>query len=406
MTSTLSVFIDESGTTNLQDNQGPTRYYVSTAVIVKTEDVPLVVKKLDEISSSFNGGTEFKNEKIRDDKRRIKLLNLISELPFQYFALVVDKQRIPLDSGFRFKTSYYKCINKHLYERLETLSEGCVDISIDNFGDHDFENSCIDFFGKQGSLFYRANTKYVNDKSNRLVQIADIISGTLRQFYFGKFSKETKEAIRTLLRNPKHEIEIHPYPAIYTQPTIFKSNSDQDDKIAATMLNKAGKFVEENLSSDNTIKRMQAVVLQSLIDAYYYENGPVYSDALLEKVNANSPQHISKQKFHSEVIGGIRHLGIILAGLKKGYRLAVCEKDINAYLDFDRTVILPMLAKLNAARTFVQTNVGHDILNVDRFKDLDSILNAYQRTEQERLDACISPPKERDEEAINEPFMR
>ena len=101
MTSTLSVFIDESGTTNLQDNQGPTRYYVSTAVIVKTEDVPLVVKKLDEISSSFNGGTEFKNEKIRDDKRRIKLLNLISELPFQYFALVVDKQRIPLDSGLK-----------------------------------------------------------------------------------------------------------------------------------------------------------------------------------------------------------------------------------------------------------------------------------------------------------------
>lgn len=45
MTSTLSVFIDESGTTNLQDNQDPTRYYVSTAVIVKTEDVPLVVKK-------------------------------------------------------------------------------------------------------------------------------------------------------------------------------------------------------------------------------------------------------------------------------------------------------------------------------------------------------------------------
>ena len=408
MASSLSVFIDESGTTSISDNQGPNRYYVSTAVIVRTADIPQVVKALDEISIKFNGGTPFKSEKIRDDKRCLKFLNHISELPFQYFSLVVDKQRIPADSGFRFRTSYYKCINKHLYQHLEKLSEGIVDIYIDNFGDHEFEQSCLTYFNGKSELFIRANPIYVNDKSHRLVQVADVISGTLRKYYFGKFDKETKGGIKSLLRNTKHEIGIQPYPAAYAQPTVLQGsgNSERDDNIAQTMLAKAGRFVEDNRASDDETIRMQAEVLQALIDAYYYGTSPVYGDALLAKLNAHATHRISQQFFHSRGIGGIRHLGIILAGVRKGYKLAGSEKDINAYLDFDRSVILPMLSKMTQARNFIQTNLGYDILEPDRFKDLANILSAYQNSAQQQLDDLLSNSKERDEDTAVEPYTR
>ena len=54
MSSILSAYIDESGSTNLLDREGENRFYVSTAIVVNTSDINLLIKRLDDISASFN----------------------------------------------------------------------------------------------------------------------------------------------------------------------------------------------------------------------------------------------------------------------------------------------------------------------------------------------------------------
>ena len=109
MSSILSAYIDESGSTNLLDREGENRFYVSTAIVVNTSDINLLIKRLDDISASFNNGAEFKSAKIgKKVDRRLALLKQLAPLPFRYFSLVVDKQRMPLNSGWRFRSSYYK----------------------------------------------------------------------------------------------------------------------------------------------------------------------------------------------------------------------------------------------------------------------------------------------------------
>ena len=409
MSSILSAYIDESGSTNLLDREGENRFYVSTAIVVNTSDINLLIKRLDDISASFNNGAEFKSAKIgkKVDRRRA-LLKQLAPLPFRYFSLVVDKQRMPLNSGWRFRSSYYKNINNHLYTQIENATVGDVDIYVDQYGDHDFEASCIDYFEHRNILFARATPHYVNDKSNRLIQLADIVSGTLRQYYFGAFKAKEKKEIASTLKVADHEISVCVFPPVYTSPLAIResTNSELDSKIAGLMLEKTGTFIEHNLDANDDIIKMQVKVLQELIDAYTLESGPLFSDYLLSKANNCVTKPISKQRFHSEVIGGIRRQGIVLTGIKKGYKLAVSEKDINAYLDFDRTVILPMLSKLHQARTFIKTNLNHDILSDGRFKELTDILSAYQNIVSEQKDQQISGAKERDEGTITDPCIK
>ncbi|MBR2772009.1 MAG: DUF3800 domain-containing protein [Bacteroidales bacterium] len=374
-TTAISVFVDESGSDILNNKDIHDRYYVSVGVVVPSDSVSALEEQLESISLKFNNGSEFKSSKIGSDlKRRIKLLEMLKDVQFQYFAFAVDKKLIDKESGYRYRNSYYKNVNKHLYERIARSSAGRVDVIIDAHGTKEFQESAELYFKNKCDWYRTIDFKYVDDKSSRLIQIADIIAGSIRIILLKGFTEQTSK-MRTILR--EKEILFQKWPFDYTTHLVGRVNTqDVDKKIEAVMFERIALFMRLRCDSKDEYDGARVKALQRLVEAYYLDEGSIYSEELRALVNANREKPLSEEAFLSVIIGEIRKEGIVVAGTKKGYKLATTVSDVAEYLNHTRLVIMPMLSKLRAARCLLKTSAEYDILMSPEYDDLKVILDA------------------------------
>lgn len=363
------------------------RWYVSAAVIVDTEKVESISHALDDISNGFNSGAPLKSKKIKvDHVRRFQLLERMLNLDYRYVALVVDKSKLTEAQGLHFKSSYYKNINRHFYDALGDVTSGTINVVVDTYGYGEFQASCVKYFNERSDLFNskRAVFEYCADENNRLIQLADIIAGTLR-YYFSLGDRAYCSKVRDLLRTPK-EARIDVFPPEYDNPSIGSNEgTERDNDIRRAVLNKAAEFIRQHDDIDeDVLVRCQVEVLKRLMDAVSLDAGSIYSEALRESVNRTLAKPISKEQFASDVIGRLRFAGIVIAGSHSGYRLAVKESDVEAYLRLNKTVIEPMLAKMSVARSFFQSELGLDILENDNTRCLKAILATFDQVRTDR----------------------
>ena len=141
------------------------------------------------------------------------------------------------------------------------------------------------------------------------------------------------------------------------------------------MLAAASKLIQRYEQSEKIEELRMADVLKYLLEAKI-DGRLVYCDHLIELVNRGRDRAIGRKAFLSEVIGRLRREGIIITGTNKGYKLATSMSDIQAYLNQDKTVILPMLSKLDCARTHLRTDSQIDILSGDENKELKACVEA------------------------------
>ena len=393
------VFVDESGTTDLSDQDGASRFYVTTAIVVKGCDIEELNYAVDQISVEFNNGQPLKSSKIGGDiNRRLKLLRMLKSLPFQFIALAINKKRIDRTSGLRFRQIFYKNVNKRLYEFVHKNSIGTIHAIVDSYGNSEYQRSAFEYFQRLGTLFNPIEFKAVDDSSQRLVQIADINSGSLRIWLSSIPNTNDKiMEIRNIIN--KKMIFLHCWPPIYSEPMTISINSDIDEddrKIEAVMVDKACSLIRNYEDSDDEDDIRKAEVLKCLIEARV-SGKYVYCDKLIDIVNHRCEKKVGRKAFLSNVIGAIRKEGIIITGTNKGYRLATTVNDIGAYLQQDKTVILPMLTKLRCARVLLSTSAEIDILLGDDNKELLACLEALDNI---RVESFVTNDEIDDEKII------
>lgn len=378
----LSVFVDESGGTSMGRAETDDRWYVSAAVIVDSEKVGELSAAIDAISQDFNGGAPLKSSKIKlNHKRRFLLLDQLRMLDFRYVALVVDKSKLTDAQGLKFKGSYYKSINRHLYESLGSVTAGSVSVLVDTYGFEEFELSCVDYFNRRADLFNskRASFAYCGDENNRLIQLADIIAGTLR-YYYSLGDKEYCRCVRELLRAPK-ESRIDVFPPEYDNPQIgvAEEGTPRDKEIRRIVLTKAAEFIRQHNSDSDQIVRARIETLKQLMDAVALGAGPIHAEKIISVINRTLGKPIAKEQFGSEIIGKLRFAGIVIAGSRLGYKLAVSESDIADYLRLNKTVIEPMLAKMSVARSVFKAELDYDLLDKDGAECMRELLTTFDK---------------------------
>ena len=393
------VFIDESGTTDLADQDGSSRFYVAAAIVVEKCNIEKVNSAIDAISMEFNNGKPLKSSKIGGNiDRRLKLLHKVESLPFQFLGLALDKKKVDRSSGLRFRQVFYKNVNKRLYELVSKNTIGSVHAIVDSYGDSEYQKSAEEYFQRIGTLFHPIEISVVDDSSQRLVQLADIIAGSLRIWLSSIPMSNNKIAeLRDLLNKKKMLLQC--WPPIYSEPRTISINLEGDEidqKIEAVMLDKACRLIEEYEDSDDDDDIRKAEVLKYLIEARVYGKY-VYCDKLIDAVNRQCEKKVGRKAFLSNVIGAIRKEGIIITGTNKGYRLATTINDVKAYLQQDKTVILPMLTKLRCARLLLSTSANIDILLGKDNKELVACLNAIENV---RISSFVSNDEIDDEKII------
>ncbi|MBE6521606.1 MAG: DUF3800 domain-containing protein [Thermoplasmata archaeon] len=179
MTSTVS--LDESGNVGSQD-----RYFVMSALIVKrTSDLNKPFKLLDEIRKrkTKKKGSSFEvkfSHSYTDEK--MEILNALSSSSVSIVFIVIDKKKSKLYSDVRNCDLYRASIREILPLIDKTVLTKDVNLNFD-------ENLCISM--KKLTEMVKDNlsnhnvksVRKVNSSSDKAVQLADFVSGSIREKY-------------------------------------------------------------------------------------------------------------------------------------------------------------------------------------------------------------------------------
>lgn len=381
MTNCIHAYVDETGTNELDTTKaGVSKYFICVAVIVDEREVADLTLHMEAIAKDLCGGAEIASKKIRSNsKRRRKFLAELSGQKFGYYAILIRKDAVKKESGLKHKKSFYKCINKMLYERI-TQSGRSVKIIADTIGGQDFMDSFDGYLTNKlkPDLFFNYTHEFADSAACRLIQLADLIAGTLAQCF--EPSKRTPESVefREMIRPFEFAIDSWPRLAETTDDegtAPIQPNAD----ISEALLTRVQRFIQKEDAQQDEIERMQVSVLKMLLFAKEFEAPSkqfISSDQLRISLAEQGLKEISKRAFTKEVIGGIRLKGIIIAGTKNGYKLALNEHEISEYLDHNKSIIEPMLARLAEARKTVKLDTANqlDILSEDPYRLLAKLV--------------------------------
>lgn len=186
----MLIFIDESGDAGFKTTKGSTPYFVIVIVIfddeLVAEDVALSIKKLRR-KLNKKDTFEFKFNKL-DKNIRLMFLKEISKYDFRIRAIVFRKDKIYSPKFKDDKNSFYsyavKMVLKHNNNTIKNAK-----IRLDGLGEREFRRSLLVYLRKE--LNTRENKvlndlKFVDSNKNVLIQLADMIAGSIRRYYEGE----------------------------------------------------------------------------------------------------------------------------------------------------------------------------------------------------------------------------
>jgi hypothetical protein len=354
----LNAFIDESGSSN-ED-----RIFSCVAVLADDAQVQAARTAVQAIAQSLAGGGEIKSASIGDNHpRRIAFLEAIQQVDFQYTCLVVDKSAIRDDSGLRYRKSFHKFFKRLLQQPLQTYAGG-VRAVFDQYGWPDTMREFERYMARemQPNLFYDYSLTHVDSRNERLVQLADLIAGSLVWcFDPGRACAESRQ-FRELLRLKELSAISWPPPAHLTDVPSTAEDAD----IQHRGLDRVKALIARYEMSNEPEERAISVILDELLFARTFEDGPhqsIYAERL-PTVLAQRGIEMGIRQIRT-LIGAIRDDGVVLAGSPNGYKLALTAADIGEYLAHTESIVQPMLARVILARQSVKldTSGRYDILD-------------------------------------------
>ena len=350
------VFIDESGTNALNTNKGATNFFVLTAVVLNENDVDKAIIYLDEFAKKNCGNAELKSaDRIgRNSEKRLKWLTAFCEnIPFTFVSLIVNKTKINPDSPFQYKQVFYKSMNRRLLDGLTDMYS--IDVYADETGYKEFQDSFLEYLKKSSSndLFKSLTINFVNSKTNRLVQLADIISGSLPFVFDSSKVDSYSNAIWEVLK--QKQIKIYTWPPQWGKNTIsdveqYFDKYDLEEKC----IYKAYSLIEKKSSSTDENEIAQSIVLDELLSARTSEGRQtIHGDALIEILEKSNIGKISQYSLRTSIIAKLRDSGVVIAGNNDGYCLAISPEDFETFILHNEGMIFPMLSRLEHARKVI-----------------------------------------------------
>jgi len=181
----MLIFIDDSGDPGFKLDKGSTSHFIIAMVIfndeLEAEKTAISIKELKR-KLGFSEQIEFRFFK-NSQKIRIKFLEAIKKSKFRIRCLVVDKSIIYSDELKSNKNSFYAYFIK---EALKHSSASILNakVRMDGSGDRIFRRNFFTYLRRELNSDERKimrNCKMVNSKGNVLVQMADMIAGSINR---------------------------------------------------------------------------------------------------------------------------------------------------------------------------------------------------------------------------------
>lgn len=352
----LSVFVDESGKPTLGDVDSDP-WYVLVAVIVKSSELTEVHQCLADVATEHFAGNQVKSSTIKgNDQRRLQVLEALCAAPWTYVSVAVRKSEVYETSGLRFKPVFHKFMSRMLIEHLR-LTGSAVRIRQDTYGTEAFMSASLEYMQDrvEPDLWFSVDHGFATPAAEPGIQLADFIAGSLRRWMLADGERSvTAAAIRSLLRS-RMVLETS-WPAI-DGPGATAGPQDAGDAEVQAHLLRTTRSVADALSRGESLEEQQMSAVLDLLGyvRLFEPEGQRASTAgelmaMLTRMGIPCP---TDPVFRATVMGGLRDRGVIVAGNRSGYRLALDLADVDVYLQHTGNVLMPMLHRLQAARTTI-----------------------------------------------------
>ncbi|MEK7464062.1 MAG: DUF3800 domain-containing protein [Patescibacteria group bacterium] len=182
----MLIFIDESGDTGLKFNKGSSNYFVIVAVIF---DDYAEANRVDRMLSDLKDALGFQNTEFKFNKSshstRIKFLKAIKNNKYRIHFLAVNKMQADRSKIFKNTGYFYIDAIKVL---LNDKRISNAKIKIDGSGSSSFKKQFKSMIKKSLNVNETKIVKeitFVDSRSNMLIQMADMIAGSIRKSYEG-----------------------------------------------------------------------------------------------------------------------------------------------------------------------------------------------------------------------------
>jgi len=183
----MIIFVDESGDPGFKTRKGSSPHFVIAMVIfddqLDAEEAALVIKKLRR-KLKRSDRYEFKFNKC-DKKHRLAFLEEVAGCKFRTRAIVFRKEVIYNNYLRESKDSFY---NFALRQVLEHNGDTILNakIRLDGRGERAFRDSLVVYLRRSLNSKTRKvmkNLRFRDSRSDVLIQLADMISGSIRRYY-------------------------------------------------------------------------------------------------------------------------------------------------------------------------------------------------------------------------------
>lgn len=383
-------FTDEYGAFGWDlDNATVSTHFIITSIIVTDSNLETCRKRIEIVRKKHFKGSEIKSSKIKGNhKRRERILEDLQDIPYKIFSVCIDKQACKENmssKGIQFKHSFYKFMNNIVHNELRKAFQKLT-IVADEIGTNEYMESFCEYVDARQdipSLLGETNFSFENSKNDVMIQLADLISGSLAYVYdTHKQNKANPNYIKIL---GDKIIRIEQYPKTFKNYTVSDSAlaSEYDLEIANLCYTQAVKFINKYEYSDDSDTQAQIIILKYLLFRFMNNDTRTYifTKELIHQLDGTTLSNISIQGFRLKVIGRLRDKGVVIASSSKGYKIPSKKSEIIDFINHDASIVIPMLARLKKCRDLVKlaTVDKLDVLSAEEYSDLKQFFDLQDK---------------------------
>lgn len=361
MDNTKYAFVDEFGAFGYDfSNSGCTTHFIISAIIVDRDNLPIVANGVSAIRQKYFQQGEIKSSKIgKNHKRRITIINELKQLPFQIFAFVCDKQKVYENSGLRFKKSFYKFLNNIVYQELR-IAYSNLAITADEIGNNDYLQSFAEYVKSKEiplDLFDNSQFRFENSKYNVILQLADVISGSLA-YHYDERKKLDAEGYNYISILGDKILRIKVFPETFETFNVNQNdhNPEYNPEIADICYRKAKYFIEINSKTEDVETKQQIAILNYLLFRFMNKSPRKYipTKELINQLVYLGYEKMSLQTFRNKIIAKLRDNEVIISSSTGGYKIPSTEKELYDFVNHGKSIIMPMISRLKTCNDVIR----------------------------------------------------
>jgi biotin operon repressor len=375
-------FVDEYGDYGFDfEKKDGSTHLIMVSILVKESQMKRLEEHIDRIRVKYFQTERIDSNRLKHHpKRKLQLLNDLQDSPFHVYANVIDKRKIREDSGITFKKTFFNYANRLIYDDLYRTFEQ-LDFVADERGHKEFIQEFKKYVDTTSipNLFQYSSFGFNSGRSDLILQLAELIAGTIAQGYDNAHYSVYYPSFYQAIKHKIITINLLPYDYKHFLYNYHSEHhdSDSDKNIIKQTVNLSYEYIEKNRKNEEADEKIRIDFLKFLLfNLKENPNEYVYTQEILDNLNAIRENKINHHYFRSTIVSKLRDHGLLIASSHKGYKLPVCLNDLYDFVNLSSLTIYPMIQRISKCRDQITlaTNGDIDILDQKEYGYLKKII--------------------------------